>query len=375
MYDAPRSSQAFVNGVQTFLKFAFERTCVDGGMIKCLCTNCLNMKYQSKQSVLDHLICSGFRPEYLKWVYHGEGATFASTSTSFNEEEEISHHDMQEMLNDIFEPGGRSGVEVHENDSNNSQETNNNDRMFDDLVKEVEVKVYTNCKYNKKVKFGGPIVLRWMYPTERNLLKLKSHVHNRAHPEGSIAEGYLTEESITFFSRYLSKVETVFTREIRNDDEGHQNHIEESNNLCPGRALGHKLDLGVYIHKRKRSSNSEIEEKSLSQAHRYVLFNVEVVTPFREEHKQIVKGHYRGCRMPDFEMNKIHAQQFADWFKRRIARMEEQGDEVGPYSNDCTFDVPSLHRIGDDGEDGIDITPDMERGEDVEENDEDSILF
>ncbi|KAK1429356.1 hypothetical protein QVD17_11564 [Tagetes erecta] len=26
-------------------------------------------------------------------------------------------------------------------------------------------------------------------------------------------------------------------------------------------------------------------------------------------------------------------------------------NEVGPYSNDCTFDVPSLHRIGDDGED------------------------
>ncbi|KAK1414537.1 hypothetical protein QVD17_30283 [Tagetes erecta] len=177
----------------------------------------------------------------------------------------------------------------------------------------------------REVKFGGPVVFRWMYPIERNLLKLKSHVHNRAHPEGSIAEGYLAEESITFCSRYLSKVETVFTREIRNDDEGHQNQIEESNNLCPGRALGHKLDPGVYLHKRKRSSNSDIDEKSLSQAHRYVLFNVEAVTPFREEHKQIVKGQYRGRRMSDFEMNRIHAQQFADWFKRRIMWAGEKG--------------------------------------------------
>ncbi|KAF5814679.1 putative Transposase-associated domain-containing protein [Helianthus annuus] len=84
MYLAPRSSQTFVNGVHTFLNFAFERACVNGGKIKCPCTKCLNMKYQSRQTVLDHLICSGFRPEYLNWVYHGEGATVASRSTTHN---------------------------------------------------------------------------------------------------------------------------------------------------------------------------------------------------------------------------------------------------------------------------------------------------
>ncbi|CAH1442161.1 unnamed protein product [Lactuca virosa] len=54
----------------------------------------------NRQIVLDHLICSGFRPNYLKWVYHGEDITVASTSTTHNEEESIFHH---EMLNDIFE--------------------------------------------------------------------------------------------------------------------------------------------------------------------------------------------------------------------------------------------------------------------------------
>ncbi|XP_022024562.1 uncharacterized protein LOC110924892 [Helianthus annuus] len=392
------------------------------------------------------------------------------------------------------------------------------------------VMVHLVIHLTTEVKLGGPVAFRWMYPIERDLLKLKSYVHNRAHPEGSIAEGYLAEESITFCSRYLSKVETVFTKAIRNDDEGHQNHIEESNNLCPGRAIGHKLHLGVSIRKRRRSSNSNIDEKSLTQAHRYVLFNV-------EDHKLIIKGQNRSRRMPDYEMNKIHCQQFAGWFKKRVARMEEQGDDVteeikwlargplksvkrysgylvkgyrfhtrkrekslrtqnsgvvvtvegasyassrdrrpvhgvtnyfgklndiielnysgqirvvlfkcdwvdinrgckidngltlvnfsykahtganltddpfvlaaqvdkvfyitdpkhkdwevvrhvkvrdvfdmgsvddqvGPYSNDCTFDVPNLHRIGDDGEDGIDITPDMECEVDVEENDD-----
>ena len=119
MYLAPRSSQTFINGVQTFLDFAFERACVNGGKIKCPCTNCLNMQYQIRQTVLDHLICSGFRPDYLTWVYHGEGTTVASTGTNHNEEEEIFDHEMHEMLNDIFEIGG-NGADIHENSLNSS---------------------------------------------------------------------------------------------------------------------------------------------------------------------------------------------------------------------------------------------------------------
>ena len=38
---------------------------------------------------------------------------------------------------------------------------------------------------------AGPVQFRWMYPIERFLLTLKQYVRNRAHPEGSIAKGYL----------------------------------------------------------------------------------------------------------------------------------------------------------------------------------------
>jgi len=41
--------------------------------------------------------------------------------------------------------------------------------------------------------------------------KLKSYVHNRAQPEGSIAEGWLSEEMLTLCSRYLdNEIETRF---------------------------------------------------------------------------------------------------------------------------------------------------------------------
>ncbi|XP_076904109.1 uncharacterized protein LOC143559403 [Bidens hawaiensis] len=144
MYFAPRTSQTVVNGVSTFLNVAFER-CVNGDTIKCPCIHYLNMKFQSRQIVLDHVICLGFQPEYLKWVYHGEDTTTTLMSTTLNEEE-VLHHEM----NENFLPEGGSGEEIHENTYSNSQETDNRGSNFDYLVKEAEENVYLNCKWSNK---------------------------------------------------------------------------------------------------------------------------------------------------------------------------------------------------------------------------------
>ncbi|KAK1373570.1 hypothetical protein POM88_029763 [Heracleum sosnowskyi] len=56
----------------------------------------------------------------------------------------------------------------------------------------------------KEIELGGPAHLRCMWPIERYLCKLKSYVRNNSKPEGSIAEGYLAEECLTFCSRFLN---------------------------------------------------------------------------------------------------------------------------------------------------------------------------
>ncbi|GKA30687.1 hypothetical protein Tco_0716992 [Tanacetum coccineum] len=66
--------------------------------------------------------------------------------------------------------------------------------------------------------FGGPIRPRWMYPFERYMKKLKNYVRNKAKPEGSIAEGYVAEEALTFSSHYFWDVTTKFNRPDRNVD-------------------------------------------------------------------------------------------------------------------------------------------------------------
>ncbi|KAM6577712.1 hypothetical protein CsatB_029549 [Cannabis sativa] len=65
---------------------------------------------------------------------------------------------------------------------------------------------------------GGPVFMRWMYRFERYMKKLKNYVGNKARPEGSIAEGYVADEAVTFCSMYFKGCETRFNRLDRNED-------------------------------------------------------------------------------------------------------------------------------------------------------------
>ncbi|GJR64438.1 hypothetical protein Tco_0010503 [Tanacetum coccineum] len=57
-----------------------------------------------------------------------------------------------------------------------------------------------------------------MYTFERYMKKLKNYVRNKAKPEGSIAEGYVAEEALTFSSHYFRDVTMKFNRPDRNVD-------------------------------------------------------------------------------------------------------------------------------------------------------------
>ncbi|GJW64215.1 reverse transcriptase domain-containing protein [Tanacetum coccineum] len=77
---------------------------------------------------------------------------------------------------------------------------------------------WRNDKTFNEAILGGPVYMRWMYPFERYMKKLKNYVRNKARPEGCIAEGYIAEEALTFCSHYLRNVPTKFNRPDRNDD-------------------------------------------------------------------------------------------------------------------------------------------------------------
>ncbi|XP_016204229.1 uncharacterized protein LOC107644813 [Arachis ipaensis] len=133
------------------------------------------------------------------------------------------------------------------------------------------VMVHLTVHLVDEVTLGGPVHYRWMYPIERYLGRLKQYVRNRAQLEGSIAEGYLSEEILTFCSRYLDNIETRINRPWRVDDEPIDVRHNSGESMFPaiGKALG-------------AVSHFELSPMEKHQAHRHVLVNCDAMVPFLE---------------------------------------------------------------------------------------------
>ena len=101
-------------------------------------------------------------------------------------------------------------------------------------------------------------------------MTLKSNVRNRAYPEGYIVEWYIANETITHCSRYFEGTEIKFTKPSRNDDDVIVAPTEDASlHFLLGRHVGLVF-------------NAVLDDKALIQAHLYVLFNSDVITPFIE---------------------------------------------------------------------------------------------
>ncbi|XP_074360362.1 uncharacterized protein LOC141700518 [Apium graveolens] len=148
-----------------------------------------------------------------------------------------------------------------------------------------DIMVHLLVHLTREVRLGGPQHLRNMFPIERYLAKLKSYVRNRSKPEGSITEGYIAEECVTFCSRFLAADETT------------------KNNMCstvfergPTQAEYH-----IGMRRNKDGTIIHLEDVDWKASHRYVLFNTgnKEVERLLEEHQALVDSHentnrYRG---------------------------------------------------------------------------------
>ncbi|XP_021737382.1 uncharacterized protein LOC110703896 isoform X3 [Chenopodium quinoa] len=166
-----------------------------------------------------------------------------------------------------------------------------------------------------EVKLGGPVHYRWMYPIERYLAFLKSHVSNKAQPEGSIAEGFLLWETITFCSRYLESVETVFSRPKRNEDgvPNINNYIFNSG----GRVIGKK-------------ENVRLDDRSLMQAHRYILLHSDEMKPVLDEfiqQKRQQENQVGRSQSNEYIESQWIIKEFADWLQNQVHNLDDSTTE------------------------------------------------
>ena len=125
----------------------------------------------------------------------------------------------------------------------------------------VDIMVHLAIYLPQKAKLAGPVHYLWMYPIERFMGKLKRFVQNRSHPEGSIAEGYLSIECLTFCSMYLCGIETRWSPEERNNDGWQE-----------------EMGVGLFVFSQRvrplgAAKTIKLDDKFLAKARWYVLSN------------------------------------------------------------------------------------------------------
>lgn len=111
----------------------------------------------------------------------------------------------------------------------------------------------------------------WFVNVYRYMKVLKGYARNKARPEGSIAEGYIDNECMTFCSMYFEGIETKFNRAERNY-EG-----DTSTNQGSGLPIFSQNACGLGAAK-----YDELNREELAMAQTYVLNNCEEVYPYIE---------------------------------------------------------------------------------------------
>ncbi|XP_022685469.1 uncharacterized protein LOC101776219 [Setaria italica] len=122
----------------------------------------------------------------------------------------------------------------------------------------------------KEIGILGPVYLHNMWPFERFMAVLKNYVRNRARPEGSIARGYGTEEVIEFCVDFIDSIDSIGVPTSRHE----------------GRLRG----MGTLGRKSSLSNDTDLFDK----AHYTVLQQSSFVSPYIEQHRQMLAWLARG---------------------------------------------------------------------------------
>ncbi|XP_078161105.1 uncharacterized protein LOC144557158 [Carex rostrata] len=164
-----------------------------------------------------------------------------------------------------------------------------------------DVMVHLVVHIVREIKICGPVFLRYMYPFERFMGILKSYVRNRHRPEGSIVEGYSTEEVIEFCTNYMTGVGPIGVPKSRYE----------------GRLQG----VGTIGLKAIVADRDE-----LLKAHFIVVQHMADVTPYIDEHMAILRqqNYTRSQKWIIDEHNRC----FIGWLKERV----KSHSEMSPVS-------------------------------------------
>jgi hypothetical protein len=163
-----------------------------------------------------------------------------------------------------------------------------------------DIGVYFTTHLIKKIKLIGIVFLHQMYAYERFNGILKSFIRNRAYPEGSMVQGYCTEEVIEWAVNYNDPSNPIVVpkshHEVRLTGKG---------------TIGKKaitLDLNLF-----------------RCAHFHVLQQMSIISEYLDEHKEVLPRDNPKCNESWFTIE--HMRKFIGWLQDRTSQSDTQISE------------------------------------------------
>lgn len=148
----------------------------------------------------------------------------------------------------------------------------------------------------------GPLFQHNMMPFERMNGFIKGFVRNRARPDGSIVQGYLTEECISFCTNHID--------------------VEDPVGLPRNKHIG-KLDgVGHKNGRREMNVDRACRRTDFNRANLVALQHIVMVDTWVKRHKSTIKKKYteQGKRRTEGEIIREHNSSFLRWFKDELVR-------------------------------------------------------
>ncbi|KAK1660551.1 hypothetical protein QYE76_048710 [Lolium multiflorum] len=118
----------------------------------------------------------------------------------------------------------------------------------------------------------GPAFLHNMMALERMNGFIKGYVRNRAHPDGSIVQGFLTEECISFRKNYL------------NEDDPRPVGLPANKHLGRFEGVGHNAG------RRELDADQDDRRTDFNRAHLVALQHMNEVEPWVDQHINMIKS-------------------------------------------------------------------------------------
>ncbi|KAG8382226.1 hypothetical protein BUALT_Bualt05G0054700 [Buddleja alternifolia] len=284
----PRSTKEYERGLDQFLDMAFAKVCLSGKII-CPCKNCKNVKWVNKEVGKEHLLVDGFMKDYTNWVAHGEDPL--SDQAKFQQQNEFDMlDDMFGLVNDVFG--------VKDTNLNMEEEPNEQAKAFYKLLDDAQKELYLGCKKISKLAFLVRLFHlkctgKWSNKSFTMLLELLKE----AFPDAtkSLPQSYYeVQKIIGALGLSSTKIDAcpndcmLYWKEHENDE------------VC------HVCKTSRYV----KDENNSMDEETSS----------------KKQHKTMVRNQNPCLGMKDVE--RIHSETFAKWFKNYIEGMHLEGNEI-----------------------------------------------